>query len=209
MIVSLSKQQDLTKQTCSCLSYDTYYFAGNKLTMKDKRERPPVPMMSLSGQQRRTVPGVGTVFCDYDITQDIESIVIEFAIKTFTYYEVSEYGCKGLVKTVTDSEGNTTTYTYDQNGNTKTVSDPEGNTTEYDYDSSGQLTSTLSPKGELTKNTYYDNGSLESEILAGGETTLYRYDSLGQMIQEITPNIYKETQSEDVGYRYTITIMVN
>ena len=126
----------------------------------------------------------------------------KYAITEYTYYNDSVYDCKGLVMSVTDPEGNITTYTYDSYGNVKTSADAEANITEYAYNPGGQMISTLSPKGELTRYTYDNNGNLKSEISAGGETTLYFYDKMGRLVQQISPNISQTAQSGDVGCRY-------
>lgn len=65
------------------------------------------------------------------------------------------------------------------------------------------MTSILSPKGELTEYTYDKNGNLVLIEQHGSETTKIIYDELGRYIQEITPNIYVNTPSGDVGFRYS------
>lgn len=129
----------------------------------------------------------------------------EFAITTYTYYEKGEngYNVNGLIRTITDPEGDAVTYTYDGYGNIKTSTDSASNTTTYTYNEVGFLLSTLSPKGELTSYTYDNNGNLETKVLDGGETSVIEYDGLGRKVKEITPNIYQLTPSGDVGYRYS------
>ena len=130
-----------------------------------------------------------------------------FAITQYTYYALGEAGTtiKGLVRTITDPEGNTTAYTYDEYGNEATVADVEENTTTYTYSILGLLTHIISPMGEQTAIDYNDNGDPLTVITDGGETTQYIYDNLGRKVQEITPNlneiIAEPTGSE--GYRYT------
>ena len=130
-----------------------------------------------------------------------------FAITAYNYYEEREGICpaKGLIKSITDPEGNSTIYTYDKYGNVATVTDPEGNTTTYTNSILGLQTCILSPKEEYTKFSYDNNAKPLIMVEDGGETTQYVYDNLGRRIQEITPNISKAINSSNgsVGYRYT------
>ncbi len=128
-----------------------------------------------------------------------------YAITRYTYYDNGEGGIpvKGLIKTVTDPNGYTITYTYDSYGNIKTATDEESNTTTYTHNAVGWLMSTLSPKNELTRYTYNKNGNLETQVLEGGETTRIYYDTLGRKKQELSPNVYRITPDGEAGYRYT------
>ncbi len=148
---------------------------------------------------KEVIPLNGTDIYSSSADQD------KFSIKSYTYYQPGEngYSIKGLLKSVTDPEGYTTTYTYDQYGNIATSSDDKHNITKYTYNSIGLLTSTLSPKSEITTYTYDQYGNLTDTILQGGETTHCEYDTLGRKVKEISPNIYKVSPTGDVGYRYT------
>jgi len=130
-----------------------------------------------------------------------------FAITGYTYYALGEGGhtIRGLVKTVTDPEGNTTAYTYDTYGNAATVTDPEGSITTNTNNILGLPTVILSPKEERTTITYNDNGNPVRIVRHGGETTQIIYDSLGRITQEITPNLSEiiDGPAGREGYRYT------
>lgn len=130
-----------------------------------------------------------------------------FAITTYTYYGTGEGGCvaKGLMKSITDPEGNTTTYTYDEYGNVETETDPLGNTTIYTNNIIGLQTDVISPKGEHTAYTYDNNANPVTIVKDGGEITQYVYDNLGRRVQEVTPNISKSIISPTgkEGTRYT------
>jgi len=141
-----------------------------------------------------------------------------FAITTYTYYTYAEaqaMGCNayGLLKTETDPNGYTTTYTYDAYGNVHTVVDPENKTTTYTYNNLGWKTGMQTPKGYTTSYVYDNNGNLEKETLQGEDTSTTRitYDNMGRKTKEVTPNLYNasldnignHTYSGDQGYRYT------
>ena len=71
------------------------------------------------------------------------SIREKFAVTSYEYYSDEEcrsldYLPKGLVKSVTDPDGNVTRYTYYPDGNVKTETNPEtGLPTVYEYNSYG------------------------------------------------------------------------
>lgn len=131
-----------------------------------------------------------------------------FAITFYSYYTDSEaaqlgYNAKGLLKSVTDPEGNTTVYTYDSYGNKKTVTDPDGNITTNFYNTIGWLTATVSPEGYRTDYSYDNNGRLIKTVLDKGETARIVYDQLGRKIQEIYPNQYDATKEISGTWGYS------
>ncbi len=128
-----------------------------------------------------------------------------FAITSYTYYGDGENGhhIRGLVKSVTDPEGNTGSYTYDVYGNLKSETDGTGSITRYTTNSIGFRIKVLSPKNELTTFDYNNNGGPELIVTHGGETTRIIYDGLGRKVQEISPNLNQATPGDDAGYRYT------
>ena len=146
-----------------------------------------------------------------------------FAITHYSYYEQGEsgYTSNGLLKSVTDPEGNTVVYTYDSYGNIQTVSDPEtGAVTTYEYNVLGWKTAEISPKGYRTEYVHDKNGNIV-KIVADSTSqspTITRtvYDGLGRKVQEIHPNQYDASMDNfnvesginsyldvDAGYRYT------
>ncbi len=119
-----------------------------------------------------------------------------FAITTYVYYSDAETSCKvkGLLKSVTDPEDNTITYTYDQYGNKTSEKDAEDNTTSYTYNTIGWLQTATSPEGFKTTYSYDNDGRLVSTKLDKGETTRTVYGAMGRKLQEITPNLYDPTK---------------
>ena len=126
-----------------------------------------------------------------------------FAITSYQYYIGEESGssAKGLLKSETDAEGNTTTYTYNAYGDVKTVSDPEtGKVTAYEYNRIGWKTAQITPKGNRTEFEYNKNGQLIKTTMVSSKNETQRtvFDILGRKIQEIAPNQY-DSAKDNVG----------
>ncbi|MGE5474544.1 MAG: S8 family serine peptidase [Ignavibacteriales bacterium] len=140
----------------------------------------------------------------------------KFAITSYSYYTNSEalqlgYKEKGLLKSDTDPEGNTTSYTYDASGNLKTETNPENKTTTYNYNNIGWKTSEISTMNFTINYTYDKNNLLEKTTLNSGETTRITYDQMGRKTKEVPANLYNaslddinnHSYSGNQGYRYT------
>jgi RHS repeat-associated protein len=76
----------------------------------------------------------------------------------------------------------TTTYAYDRRGNLTSVTDPNGNTTSYTYDDFGQMLRQVSLVTGTTTYTYDTTGNLLTSTDANGATTTRTYDALGRVI---------------------------
>ena len=97
----------------------------------------------------------------------------------------------------TDENGNTTTYTYDPNGNVLTVTVPISSghtaTTTYTYNSFGDVLTVTDPLGFVTTNTYDSNGNLLSVTTpapgngASASVTQFAYNSLGELTNITDP----------------------
>lgn len=134
------------------------------------------------------------------------SIREKFAVTSYEYYSDEEcrslgYLAKGLVKSVTDPDGNVTRYTYYPDGNVKTETNPEtGLPTVYEYNSYGLVTSKTTPGGYRTEYTYDKNGNLIKEELKNpydpskNSITRTIYDDAGRKVQVIPPNLYNSKQ---------------
>ncbi|EYE87369.1 hypothetical protein Q428_13665, partial [Fervidicella metallireducens AeB] len=128
-----------------------------------------------------------------------------FAITKYEYYTDAEaqqlgYKAKGLLKSVTDPEGNTTIYTYDTDGNIRTIKDPETQRDEsFEYNSMGLKTSETTARGHRTEYIYDNNKQLQKIVQksTNNETTVINYDHMGRKTKEISPNLYNP--SEDLG----------
>jgi RHS repeat-associated protein len=139
-----------------------------------------------------------------------------FAVTSYNYYTEQEnqqysYLAKGLVKTITDPENNTTTYAYDSYGNNTVVTDPENNQIVSECDILGRKIKVTNANGYVTTFAYDISGNLEKQILDNNETTRITYDFRGNKTKEVSPNQYDpamenpadHTYNGDHGYRYT------
>jgi len=87
----------------------------------------------------------------------------------------------------TDELGNTTTYTYDDDGNRTGITDAKGNTTTFTYDDRGNLLTATDPVGNVTKMTYDDRNNLLSVENAAGKKIVYSYDDNNNLTSVTDP----------------------
>ncbi|WP_193774783.1 S8 family serine peptidase [Vallitalea guaymasensis] len=138
----------------------------------------------------------------------------EYVITSYDYYSDIEneslgYELKGLLKTVTDPMGNTTTYSYDSDGNIKTITDCVGNTITNEYNSIGLKTSSLSPKGNKTNYSYDPNNQIEKieinnfDDVTKNSINRIDYDLMGRKIRELTPNQYNPSVDDLINHTYS------
>jgi RHS repeat-associated protein len=113
---------------------------------------------------------------------------------------------------VTDRNGNVTTYTYDSFGNIQTVTTPRSVTTTYTWSYTnfalGRLTSVQEGTKPATTFTYYEPSGLVNTITrpepnngAGTTTTTLTYDSLGNVLTIVSPgNDATSTNTATLNY---------
>jgi RHS repeat-associated protein len=133
---------------------------------------------------------------------------------------------QGLLQSVTDADGNVTTFAYyvnrrgfqvtDANGNTTTVShdiycnrtdftDQNGVTTSYYYDSQGRETEVLYANGTTQTSQWYPSDLKQSDTDAYGQTTSYQYDSNGNLTQ-LTDPLGNVTSYTYTSYDLPVTV---
>ena len=78
----------------------------------------------------------------------------------------------------------TTSYTYYPTGEVHTLSDPNGNLTTWNIDNLGRVTSVVDPLGHTTLYGYDPNGNLVSKIDRDGRRIEYSYDALNELTTE-------------------------
>ena len=176
-----------------------------------------------------TEPDESTIYLyTYDDEGDVTSTSIEYddsylGFEEIATLETETYGVDEVPTSITDGDGNTTTYTLDDNGNVLTESDPDGDsehftynsagqvltdedangyTTSYAYDSYGRLTTITYPgAGSPTTTIAYDSaGDITSETNQDGDTTYYTYDADGNVTSEA--NAIQHADGKATSYTY-------
>lgn len=92
------------------------------------------------------------------------------------------YDARGLMTSVTDSNGHTTALTYDAAGNASSTRDPLGQTTTFVHDTLSRLTSVSDPRGARMTMAYDDAGRVaRSTTDEGGLNAIeqFEYDGRG------------------------------
>lgn len=124
------------------------------------------------------------------------------AVVTNTYGDSAR---PGDITSVTDPNGNATTFVYDTYGNPTSVTDAVGRTTATAYDILGRKTSTTTPSGKTTTFAYNTAGFLETVTDPLGKVTTFAYDSAGNKTSVIDPLGHTTTYIYDALGRHTVT----
>ena len=120
------------------------------------------------------------------------------------------YNFKGDLVSARDTLGNVTTYAYGSTGcpscgggtdKLTSISDANGNSTSYQYDNLGRLLSETDPLGNVTNYAYDPSGNLVAKTDGNGATTRYAYDSLGRLLKKTYPDATTTTFSYDAKGR--------
>lgn len=203
---TIDDRGNVTKITNPDLSYKEYAYDDKNNLIKERNETDRYTFYIYDADKKlllkKAQPINGT---DQYTAGSDES---KFAITTYQYYSAAEAqtsgsNAKALLKSVTDPEGNTTTYTYDADGNIKGEKNPEGKETINTYNRIGLKTNEKTPKGYNTQYVYDKNGLLEKVVQNGGETTRIEYDKVGRKVQEIASEQYNPTKDDMVNHTYT------
>jgi RHS repeat-associated protein len=119
----------------------------------------------------------------------------DFIITSYEYYTTN-----ALLKSVTDPEGNKTTYTYDVYGNIEEVIRPLTDKTTSTYNILGWKTSTTTDSGYVTSFVYNNYGQVTKTTYHNGSVSRVYYDNNGRRETTVSPNVYKATYDTDAGY---------
>lgn len=97
------------------------------------------------------------------------------------------YDAIGKLASATNSNGGTTTYSYNPTGQPLQETSPLGHVTRYNYDSTGRLTSVTGPDGAQTTYAYETRGNLASITDPRGYTTSFTHDPIGNVTNVTDP----------------------
>lgn len=138
----------------------------------------------------------GNIYMDYDGSTDNKSWIFipanEIITSSATYQNNGNFP-----HTVTDSLGNTTTYTYDTARGLQTgITDANGNTTEYEYNSLNDRLDMVVSGGSTVEYNYNSIGQLTGIDSPSGTSYTLNYDEFGNTktiyvgSQKLTENFY-------------------
>ena len=91
---------------------------------------------------------------------------------------------KGVLSTVADPLGHTTTFAYDPAGSVALVTSPPSSQTTYTYNSSERVITVTDPLGVVTTNAYDSEGRMTSSTPTVGAATTNTYNSMGRLAQQ-------------------------
>lgn len=139
----------------------------------------------------------------YDAAGRIASVRDENHATPNTLYAYDPAGRLAQVtQTLAEASGGVITikYGYDRHGNLTSVTDPNGNVTTYIFDDFGQMLRQESPVTGVTDYTYDEVGLLQTSTDANGATTTRTYDVLGRVL--FVTSSRSEVPSEIVQWVY-------
>ncbi len=138
-----------------------------------------------------TAPGAIVTLMQYSDAARNQTQLTDPSAGTITY----TYNARGQILTQTNARGQTTTFSYHNDGRLNTIISPEGTTT-YSYNGNKQLTGISSP-GSVVRSFTYDNyGRINTaaEIISGSNfSTTFTYDSYGRLNTRTHPSGIVET----------------
>ncbi|GAA4847663.1 hypothetical protein GCM10025787_32620 [Saccharopolyspora rosea] len=94
----------------------------------------------------------------------------------------------GLIESVTDPGGATTTRTHDAAGDLVAITDPEGDRTLFDHDAAGNTTAVTGPDGATARWTFDAAGRVTEHVDPLGAVTRFRYSPGGRLLERIEPD---------------------
>jgi RHS repeat-associated protein len=144
---------------------------------------PSVLVRNGDGTWERSYPD-GTVV-DFDASGR-QVTVTDRNGNTTTFSYVAAGAAAGALESITDPVGLRTTLAYDANGKLRTVTDPAGRVTNLTVDGSGTLTEIEDPDGATSQFSYTAH-RLTGQVDPRGHTVTVSYDSFGRFVSESLP----------------------
>ena len=208
----LTKVKRPTNNSGSTTDYMTYTYNGQGRTLTETEKGPNGNNMVTSYQYdasgllpvSRTDPNGLTTEYVYDTAGRL----IQMKHPSWGTNGVQyAYNTAGLLSTVTDPLGRTTTYGYDAQGNRTSATNALNQTTTMTYDDLGRLVQSTNPLGKTTSYTYIAQGcdcggvgKLSTVTDPENRTTSFQYDATGNMTRVTDPSNYAtDYQYDNLG----------
>ena len=138
---------------------------------------------------------VVTTSCAYTPTGAVASITDPEG--NVTSYQ---YDYRGLQTSITDPLGNAVTTAYNANGQPVSQTDALNNTTSYTYNSYGKVLTVTDAESNVTSYTYNLLGQMTSLTDPEGNATSWTYDSMGRVVSETNEkNAIRAYEYDDLG----------
>jgi|GEM_PF-5478115 len=102
------------------------------------------------------------------------------------------YNYGPLWRSITDANGNTTTYRFNMQGQLISVTDPMNNCTSYEYDVMGSLLKITTPDGKESRYHYDPIGRLIGKYDVDADSSLYMYDKASNLIRYQDRNLMND-----------------
>ncbi|AGA28668.1 FG-GAP-like repeat-containing protein [Singulisphaera acidiphila] len=148
----------------------------------------------------------------YDVDGNVTSITLPGNVHNYFTGEDSEietitYGVNSVPTSITDFNGNTTTFTLDSHGNVLRRTDPDSLHEDWTYNSAGQVLTDTDRKGHTTTFAYDSRGQLTTITYPGTGTgtgtphVVYGYDSAGDITSVTDELSHTTTMTYDLAGR--------
>ena len=105
--------------------------------------------------------------------------------------------------TVTDAAQHATNYGYDTESNLTSITDANGNETMFSYDQFGRVTRTSFPSSSIETYVYDANNNLTSKTDRKGQTISYSYDQSNRLVEKLYPDSTTVNYTYDLDSRLT------
>jgi len=115
----------------------------------------------------------------------------------------------GLPAQIVGNNGQSTSFTYDPNGNVLTTTDAASRTTTSTYDAMSRRITLTAPDGGVTKFTFGTAGFLDAVIDPRSLTTSYAHNGFGDTVSRTSPDTGLTSSSYDVAGRLTTETRAN
>jgi YD repeat-containing protein len=180
----------------------TYDAFGNVLTRRDALGRTATSQYDAAGRLTKMAdPAGNTIEYTYDAagnrTKVRETDVRTDDGTTANFETTTEFDAENRAKKVTDTLGQSRSFTYDPRGNLLTETDADGNVTAYKYDEAGRRIEIDRPEGIVTKFVYDGNGNVTKAIDAQDKETRYGYDARNRVATITYPDGKSLTYGHD------------